>query len=131
MRLARRATAGPPVVKPLGESIYELIGAPDALGGTTGHSLAEILIPPGGSSAAHHHRRAEETYYILRGRTRLIIDGKPHLLRPGDACLIEPGERHQLFNETDEELVLLAITSPPWIAEDSVFGESRSIPDRR
>jgi len=123
MHLARRDDVRDPLVKPRGEIVYELIGAPSALVTASGHSLAEISIRPGGSSAGHRHVHSEETYYILQGKGRLVIDGKAHRLRPGVACLIKPGEHHRLFNESDEELVLLAISSPPWVAEDSVFDE--------
>jgi len=125
MRLARRVDVRDPLVNSRGEIVYELIGAPPSLGAATGHSLAEITIRPGGSSAGHRHLRSEETYYILQGEGRLVVDGKSHVLRPGDACLIRPGEHHQLFNEVNGELVLLAVTSPPWVSEDSVFGEQR------
>jgi mannose-6-phosphate isomerase-like protein (cupin superfamily) len=121
MRYARRSEVQDPLIKPQGEAVYELIGAPAALGGASGHSLAEIVIPAGGSSARHRHARSEETYYILCGEGRLVIDGRPHLVRAGDAYLIEVGERHQIFNEKGEELVFLAVSAPPWIAEDSIF----------
>jgi len=125
MRLARRVDVKDPLVKSRGEIVYELIGSPPALGEATGHSLAEITIRPGGSSAGHRHLRSEETYYILRGEGRLVVDGKAHILRPGNACLIKPGEHHQLLNEANGELVLLAVTSPPWVPEDSVFDEQQ------
>jgi len=121
MRLARRADVREPLVKSRGETVFELVGAPAALGGTTTHSVAEIVIRPGGSSARHRHVRSEETYYVLRGKGRLVVDGHTHNVGAGDTCLIEPGERHQIFNELEEDLVLLAVSAPPWVAEDSVF----------
>jgi len=123
MRLTRQADVRTPLVKSRGETVYELVGAAAALGGASAHSVAEISIRPGGSSASHRHRRSEETYYILRGEGRLVIDGQSHALRAGDACLIEPGERHRIVNETEDELVFLAVSAPPWTPDDSVFDE--------
>jgi mannose-6-phosphate isomerase-like protein (cupin superfamily) len=121
MHLRRRSDIEEPLRKSSGETVYELIGSPAALGGTVGHSLAEIVIAPGGSSVRHHHLISEETYYILSGGGRLVIDDRTVFVRPGDAGLILPGEAHQIFNENDEELVLLAVSAPPWRSEDSVF----------
>jgi len=111
-----------PLIKARGETVFELVGAPEHLGGAATHSAAEIVIRPGGSSARHHHLRSEETYYILRGSGRLVVDDAEYKLGVGDACLIRPGERHQIFNDAPEDdLVLLAISAPPWVAADSVF----------
>jgi mannose-6-phosphate isomerase-like protein (cupin superfamily) len=121
MYLTRRSDVEAPLRKSSGETVYELIGSPAALGGTVGHSVAEIVIAPRGSSVRHHHLLSEETYYILSGEGRLVIDDRTTSVRPGDAGLILPGEPHQIFNERDEDLVLLAVSAPPWRSEDSVF----------
>jgi mannose-6-phosphate isomerase-like protein (cupin superfamily) len=121
MHRSRRDSVKQPLVKSHGESVFELVGARDSIGGASSHSLAEIVIRPGGSSAGHHHLRSEETYYVLKGSGRLVVDGEEHQLSPGDACFIEVGERHQVFNDGEEELVLLAVSGPPWVPEDSVF----------
>jgi len=121
---AHRDDMAEPLIKPRGETVYELVGASDHIGGAATHSIAEITIRADGSSAKHHHRRSEETYYILHGHGRLVVDSVDYRLRVGDACLIRPGEWHQIFNDSSEdELVLLAVSSPPWIAQDSVFDE--------
>ena len=121
MRVIRHSGNASPIVKPLGERVYELIGAREELGGARRQSVARIVIRPGGSTAAHRHVRTEETYYILSGTAQMEIDGQVVRIAEGDACFISPGELHQLFNAEDTELVFLAISSPPWRPEDSVF----------
>jgi mannose-6-phosphate isomerase-like protein (cupin superfamily) len=122
MRRTRRDDVSNPIVKERGETVHELIGAREEIGGTAHHSVAETVIRPGGSSARHRHVRSEETYYVLHGVARLVIDNTEFRLSAGDACLIEPGENHQIFNESQEDaLVFLAVSAPPWIASDSVF----------
>ena len=122
MHRRHRNDIAKPLIKERGEAVFELVGAPEHLGGAATHSTAEIVIRPGGSSARHHHLRSEETYYILRGSGRLVVDGTEQKLGIGDACLIRPGEWHQIFNDSPEDdLVLLAISAPPWVAADSVF----------
>lgn len=102
----------------LGELIYELVGNTPALGGTAKHSLAQVVVPPGMLSPRHLHRHSEETYFLLKGRARMVIDGHEFWLSPGEACLIMPGEVHQVFNDQDDTLEFLVVCAPPWTADD-------------
>lgn len=108
-----------PLQTPTGEVIYELVGAAVGEGTDPGHSLARIVIPPGKSSSPHYHKISRETYYILEGRGEMEVDGKKYTLHPGQACLIEPGEVHQIFNQSLNDLVFLAVCVPAWVPEDS------------
>jgi mannose-6-phosphate isomerase-like protein (cupin superfamily) len=121
MRIVSKDDVREPLRNPLGEVVYPLIGAPEEQGRTEKHSVAVVVIPPGGSSAAHYHHVSEETYIILRGTARMVIDGVSFELGPGQACLIQPPERHQIFNEGGEDLEFVAVCAPPWVSEDSVF----------
>ncbi|MBS1249113.1 MAG: Oxalate-binding protein [Chloroflexi bacterium] len=119
MHIIKKEDLLEPFQSPTGELIYELIGRPKEHGGASKHSLAHVIVPPQFSSLAHYHKISEETYYILEGRGRMILDGQEFTLSPGQACLIMPGEVHQIFNDQEEELVFLAICAPAWTPEDS------------
>jgi mannose-6-phosphate isomerase-like protein (cupin superfamily) len=121
MYIASKQDANTPLYAPSGEIIYELIGATESTGGAVRHSVALVIIPPGKSSHAHYHRVSEETYYILCGAAQMVIDEHTFQLAPGQACLIRPGERHQIFNLGGEDLEFIAVCAPPWEAGDSVF----------
>ena len=125
MRIVSKDDIKEPFRAPLGELIYEMIGRPAEIGGTTKHSFVHVVIPPGKCSPAHFHKVSEETYYILRGKGRIIIDGKEFILSPGQACLIMPGEVHQIFNDEDVPLEFLTISAPAWTPDDSFPAESR------
>jgi mannose-6-phosphate isomerase-like protein (cupin superfamily) len=77
------------------------------------------VIAPGCSSEKHYHIVAEETYYILAGTGCMVVDDRELVLIPGQACLIQPNEWHQIFNNGDTELEFLAVCAPPWNAADS------------
>ena len=102
-----------------GEVVYELFGRAAEHGGATRHSLAHIVLSPGKASLRHYHKVSEESYYILRGQGRMVVDWKEHTLTPAQAMLILPGQRHQIFNDGEEELEFLAICAPAWYPEDS------------
>jgi len=119
MRVTHKNEIQNEFITPEGEIIYELIGASALRGETAHHSLAHIIIPPGKSCALHFHKKSEETYYILNGEGWMRIDQKEFSLHPGQACLIEPGENHQIFNRGQVDLEFLAVCAPAWVPEDS------------
>jgi mannose-6-phosphate isomerase-like protein (cupin superfamily) len=108
-----------PLVSPGGESVFELIGRAAEHGGAAQHSLAHIVIAPGGASARHFHKVSEETYYLLRGVAVMVIDDRRFELRPGETCLIQPGETHQVSNPSPDDLEFLAVCAPAWAPGDS------------
>ena len=119
MRVTNKSEIQNEITTPEGEIIKELIGASALTGDTTHHSLAYIIIPPGKCCALHYHKISEETYYILNGEGWMRIDQKEFSLPSGQACLVEPGEKHQIFNRGEVDLEFLAVCAPAWVAEDS------------
>lgn len=121
MLITRKDKIDKPFKSPSGERIYEMIGRPEHLGGTTGHSFGHVVIPPNHSSALHYHPEAEETYYILNGDAKILIDGKEYFLSPGDAVLINPPERHQIFASGKVDLEFIVVCAPAWEPSNSVY----------
>jgi mannose-6-phosphate isomerase-like protein (cupin superfamily) len=108
-----------PLVNPGRETVFELIGLAADHGGAGKASLAHVVIAPGKACSRHYHKVSEETYYGLHGAGEMVIDGQVFELRPGQACLIEPGETHQIFNRGDSDLEFLAVCAPAWAPGDS------------
>lgn len=123
MRIVRKEDIAEPFHGPFGEVIYEMIGRPEPLGGTTEHSFVHVVVPPAKCSPAHFHRRSEETYYVLSGEGRIAVDDDSGVLRPGDACLIMPGEVHQIHNDQGVPLEFIAVSAPAWTPHDTYPAE--------
>lgn len=121
MRLTRKEHITEPFRSGTGERVYEMLGAPEAIGGAKGHSFSHVVIPAGCHSRPHYHPVAEETYYILSGEGRMLVDGRELRLLPGDALLIQPPEVHQIFNDSDAELEFIAVCAPAWEPTNSVY----------
>ena len=119
MRVVHKDQIKDELLTPQGEIILELIGKGELSGGTSKLSLALVIIPPGKSSLLHYHENSEETYFILKGEGWMRIDQQEFSLQPSQACLIEPGEVHQIFNRGESDLEFLAICAPAWVPEDS------------
>ncbi|TAL48541.1 cupin domain-containing protein [archaeon] len=121
MMLITRKDKTKPFNNPTGEHIYEMIGRSKNLGGATKHSFGHVIILPKGSSRPHYHTEAEETYYILKGNAKMVVDGREYFLSAGDAVFIQPPERHQIFNEGEEDLEFLVVCVPAWESNNSVY----------
>jgi len=119
MRVITKEEIKEPFKSALGEEVYEMIGAPKEIGGTSKHSFVHVVIPEGKSSVAHYHKVSEETYYVLNGKARMVIGGKEIQLTKGKACLIMPYENHQIFNDEAEDLEFIAVSAPAWTPDDS------------
>jgi mannose-6-phosphate isomerase-like protein (cupin superfamily) len=119
--ITRKDKVEKPFTTMTGERVYEMIGRPEHLGGATKHSFGYTVIPRNCSSRPHYHPYAEETYYILKGKGRMIIDGVEHSVRPGDAIFISPPEKHQIFADGLEDLEFIVVCAPAWELSNSIF----------
>ncbi len=119
--ITRKGKVQKPFENRTGERVYEMIGSPEHLGGATKHSFGYVVIPPNGSSRLHYHPSAEETYYILKGKGRMMIDGVEFHVAPGDAVLISPLEKHQIFTTGGHDLEFIVASAPAWEPSGSVY----------
>jgi uncharacterized cupin superfamily protein len=84
----------------------------------------EILrIPPGKSPYPYHSHSAQWEYYqVISGRGVVRDADGMGTIEAGDAFLFEPGQPHQLLNDSSEDLIL-------YVVADNPFGESSHFPD--
>ncbi len=117
-----------------GEVVYELLGNSTPVSTNfdqknsepersilPNHSLAHISISPGDSSRPHHHKFCQESYFVLSGQATMRVDQDEFILEPGQACLIIPGQIHQIMNNGTQLLEFLAVCVPAWFPDDSVY----------
>ena len=87
-------------------------------------SLAEATIAVGASTQAHYHPNTEEIYYILEGKGILAVEDERRRVTPGDAIGILAGERHQISNAGDTQLVFLCCCVPGYTDADTILCEA-------
>jgi len=80
--------------------------------GFDGLSLGFQSVAPGGRIREHSHGEQVELQICFRGRGRVVVDGATHSLVPGTACFLGYDVKHEIINETDDELVMLWLVSP-------------------
>jgi quercetin dioxygenase-like cupin family protein len=60
------------------------------------------FIHPGRRMAPHYHPNQEEHFEGVSGTPHVMINGKRHILRPGDHLAVPPGAYHTVGNPTAE-----------------------------
>jgi quercetin dioxygenase-like cupin family protein len=75
-------------------------------------SMGYQTIAPRSRVREHAHGDQIELQICFRGRGRVVVDGVSHPLVPGTACFLGYDVKHEIINETDEELVMLWMVSP-------------------
>lgn len=68
---------------------------------------------PNKSFRAHAHRDMQEIFVLCDGSAELVVNGKKVLLQSGDACVVFPGESHEMNNPGDKHVTFLAIGIVP------------------
>ncbi len=75
-----------------------------------GRLYAKITLGPGCSIGRHQHVGDTEPYFILQGHGVFIDDDLTRTeVGPGDVCLIDFGQSHAIENNSDEDLVFMAL----------------------
>lgn len=82
-------------------------------------SIARARVEPGVSTRWHRLRTSGERYYILSGIGRVEVGDLPAAdVGPGDVVIIPPMSRQRITNTGQEELVFLALCTPPFTIDD-------------
>jgi len=69
--------------------------------------LAQARLAPGQVAPGHAHADMWEIFVAAAGQGEIEIDGVVHALPAGTCIAVEPGERHELRNPGEVELVVL------------------------
>jgi quercetin dioxygenase-like cupin family protein len=79
---------------------------------TSGQTMYQMIAQLDAGSVMPEHRHAQEqVVHILEGRMRLIVQGTPHELRPGESFYLASNVPHGV--ETIENTLVLDTFSPP------------------
>ena len=74
-------------------------------------------IAPHSRVREHSHGDQVELQICFRGRGHVNVDGVRHELVPGTACMLGYDVRHEIVNDTDDELVMLWVITPPGLED--------------
>jgi mannose-6-phosphate isomerase-like protein (cupin superfamily) len=77
--------------------------------GVTAFGVNALIYPPGQEGFLHYHDEQDELYFVHRGRASFEVDGGEFELGPGGVVYVESKTPRRINNQTDEELVVLAV----------------------
>jgi mannose-6-phosphate isomerase-like protein (cupin superfamily) len=84
----------------------------------------KILVQKAGTTCpAHSHRKKHETFLVWQGRVRMVVDGEPVEMRPGDVLVMERGRVHE-FTALGEDAVIFEF-SGQHLEDDSYFVDEK------
>lgn len=66
-------------------------------------------MPAGSSFARHYHEDMQEVFVIVEGQVEIRIDDESGRLGRGDAVIIPPAAKHEMFNLSSGEAEYIAI----------------------
>jgi len=55
----------------------------------------------------------EKVYFVLAGELTVIVGGKETVLKKYDSCVIEPDEKREIINRSNEVCTILVAVIPP------------------
>jgi len=90
-------------------------GDPKLFPANTGYdamSMGFQTVGVGGRIREHSHCDQIELQICFRGRGHVNVDGVRHELAPGTACFLGYDVKHEIVNDSDEELVMLWVIAP-------------------
>ena len=79
-----------------------------------------LFVDDGQTCPYHRHARKHETFFVLKGRVRMVVDGAERVLQQGDTLVMPPGQAHSF---TGIGPALLLEVSMPSIRRDSFFAD--------
>ena len=59
----------------------------------------------------HDHEGKEQVYYFIAGKGKMLIDDKVYAVTSGDAVHLPPLCRHQVINDTEDDMEYLNISA--------------------
>lgn len=71
------------------------------------NSFSRATLLPGQTARAHEHRDMYEVFFVESGSGSMTVGDAEHQLARGDCIMVEPGDRHEITNDSASDLVLI------------------------
>lgn len=75
-------------------------------------SVIKERMPPGTEEVEHKHSKSQQFFFILQGQATFFMEKEACKVNPNEGIHVQPNVRHQIKNQTNEDLVFLVISQP-------------------
>jgi mannose-6-phosphate isomerase-like protein (cupin superfamily) len=73
-----------------------------------GMLVQKIKIKPGDVAKSHYHKKQTEIFYFLNTVGEFIVNGEKVDLKVDDVLVIEPLDKHEVRNDSNEDFLYMA-----------------------
>lgn len=87
---------------------------------TAGYCGKFLFVADSQTCPYHKHARKHETFFVVKGKVRMVVDGTEKLLRAGDILVMSPDQSHSF---TGVGPALLLEVSMPSTRQDNFFAD--------
>ncbi len=70
-------------------------------------NFSQATFAPGQVAAAHAHTDMWEVFFVSQGAGLIRVNGRDYPLETGTCIAIEPGEVHEVVNNSSRDLILI------------------------
>src|SRR5687768_6035390 len=67
-------------------------------------SELEVTLGAEGGNPRHFHSQMDETFIAMEGNLGVHLNGKDHILKPGETVTVKTGDTHRFFNPGKETI---------------------------
>lgn len=75
-------------------------------------SFKQEKMPAQTAEQLHYHQIAKQHFYILKGTATFLVEDKRFEVKPFETIQINPGEKHQILNQTNQDLEFILFSIP-------------------
>ncbi|BAZ12934.1 cupin 2 domain-containing protein [Calothrix sp. NIES-4071] len=76
-------------------------------------SIIQEEMAPNTSEVRHYHQHSRQFFFILCGEATIEVNGRRQVLRAHEGLEILPGQTHQVFNESQQNIEFIVVSQPP------------------
>ena len=69
-------------------------------------NFSQAIFKPKQVAYAHSHSDMWEVFYVESGSGLMIVNEQEYQLQKGVCVMVEPNDRHEIINNSDDDLVL-------------------------
>jgi mannose-6-phosphate isomerase len=85
-----------------------------------GYKVKQITVNPGHRLSYQKHAKRREHWVAVLGEGLIILEGKEHVLKPGESIDIPAEMLHRAINEKTEPFVFIEVQMGSYLGEDDI-----------
>jgi|TARA_R110001592_G_scaffold178843_1_gene420103 mannose-6-phosphate isomerase len=82
--------------------------------------VKKIIIKPGQAPSYQYHFKRSEVWVVVQGEGELTLNGETEQVTIGQVIYVPVEAKHQIKNNTDENLIFIEIQQGSYFGEDDI-----------